>query len=77
MSKLMSSDQKAQSHAREVSEQPMSAAQAKYLKSLSQEAGEPFDPSLSAADAAKLIVELQEKTGRKPPVILLDRQTDG
>ncbi|MDQ3306491.1 MAG: DUF3072 domain-containing protein, partial [Actinomycetota bacterium] len=37
---------------------------ASYLETLSQEAGEPFDPSLSKADASRRIDELQERTGR-------------
>jgi hypothetical protein len=71
------SDHKGLLDARAVSDQPMSASQAKYLKSLSRAAGVPFDPNISAADAANLIAELQQKTGRQPPVILVDRQTDG
>ncbi len=39
-------------------------AQASYLKTLSEEAGEPFDDSLTKADASKRIDALQEKTGR-------------
>ena len=42
----------------------MTGAQASYLETLSQEAGEPFDPSLSKADALKRIDDLQERTGR-------------
>jgi hypothetical protein len=42
----------------------MTGAQASYLKTLSDEAGEEFDDSLSKADASKRIDELQEKTGR-------------
>jgi len=45
-------------------DQPMTGAQASYLKTLSEEAGEPFDPSMSKADASKKIDELQERTGR-------------
>jgi len=45
-------------------EEPMTDAQASYLKTLSDEAGEPFDPKLSKADASKRIDELQAKTGR-------------
>jgi hypothetical protein len=45
-------------------DQPMTGAQASYLKTLSEEAGEPFDPSISKADASKRIDELQERTGR-------------
>ena len=45
-------------------EEPMTGAQASYLKTLSQEANEPFDESLSKSEASKRIDELQEKTGR-------------
>ena len=45
-------------------DQPMTGAQASYLKTLSEEAGEAFDPSMSKADASKRIDELQERTGR-------------
>jgi hypothetical protein len=45
-------------------DESMTGAQASYLKTLSEEAGEPFDPELSKADASRRIDELQEKTGR-------------
>jgi hypothetical protein len=45
-------------------DETMTGAQASYLKTLCQEAGEEFDPSLTKADASKRIDELQEKTGR-------------
>lgn len=45
-------------------DEPMTDAQASYLKTLSDEAGEPFDDKLSKADASKRIDELQKKTGR-------------
>ncbi len=45
-------------------EEPMTGAQASYLQTLSQEAKEPFDDTLSKADASKRIDELQQKTGR-------------
>ena len=45
-------------------DEPMTGAQASYLKTLSEEAGEEFDQSLSKADASKRIDALQEKTGR-------------
>ena len=44
--------------------EPMTGAQASYLKTLSEEAHEPFDDSLTKADASKHIDELQDKTGR-------------
>lgn len=45
---------------------PMTAAQAAYLQMLSEDAQEPFDPALSAAEAARRIDELQERAGRGP-----------
>jgi len=45
-------------------EEPMTGAQASYLQTLSQEANEEFDDTLSKADASKRIDELQQKTGR-------------
>ena len=45
-------------------EEPMTGAQASYLKTLSDEANEPFDESLTKAEASKRIDELQAKTGR-------------
>ena len=45
-------------------DEQMTGAQASYLQTLSEEAGEDFDPSLSKADASKKIDALQEETGR-------------
>ena len=45
-------------------DETMTGAQASYLKTLSEEAGEEFDPSLTKAAASKRIDELQGKTGR-------------
>ena len=45
-------------------DEPMTGAQASYLKTLSEEASEPFDPGLSKAEASKRIDALQETTGR-------------
>lgn len=45
-------------------DEPMTGAQASYLKTLSEEAKEEFDPSLNKADASRRIDELQNKTGR-------------
>ena len=45
-------------------EEPMTGAQSSYLRTLSQEAGEPFDENLTKAQASKRIDELQAKTGR-------------
>ncbi len=44
--------------------EPMTGAQASYLKTLSEEAHEDFDPELSKADASLRIDELQKATGR-------------
>ena len=45
-------------------DEAMTGAQASYLKTLSEEAGEEFDSSLSKAEASKRIDALQNKTGR-------------
>lgn len=45
-------------------DEEMTGAQASYLETLSREAGEEFDPSLSKAQASRRIDELQERTGR-------------
>ena len=45
-------------------DESMTGPQASYLKTLSQEAGEEFDPELSKAEASKRIDELQNETGR-------------
>ena len=45
-------------------EEPMTGAQKSYLKTLSEQANEPFDDTLTKAQASMRIDELQEKTGR-------------
>ena len=45
-------------------DEPMTGAQRSYLKTLSDEANEPFDENLTKAEASKRIDELQQKTGR-------------
>jgi hypothetical protein len=45
-------------------DEPMTGAQASYLQTLSEEAGDEFEPDLSKADASKRIDELQAVTGR-------------
>lgn len=45
-------------------DEPMTGAQRSYLKTLSEEAKEPFDDALTKAEASRRIDELQEKTGR-------------
>ncbi len=45
-------------------DEPMTGAQASYLKTLSEEAHEEFPEDLNKADASMKIDELQEKTGR-------------
>ena len=45
-------------------DQAMTGAQKSYLKTLSDEAGEEFDDSLTKAEASKRIDELQQRTGR-------------
>jgi Protein of unknown function (DUF3072) len=44
--------------------EPLTGAQKSYLKTLSDQAGEPFNENLSKAEASKRIEELQQKTGR-------------
>jgi Protein of unknown function (DUF3072) len=43
---------------------PMTLAQASYLMMLCEETGEAFDDSLTQAEAAQLIAQLQDATGR-------------
>ena len=45
-------------------DEPMTGAQASYLQTLSEEAGEEFNPSLTKAAASERIDQLQESTGR-------------
>ena len=45
-------------------DEPMTGAQRSYLKTLSEEAKEPFDDSLTKAQASQRIDELQQQTGR-------------
>lgn len=45
-------------------DEPMTGAQRSYLKTLSEEAGETMDESLTKAQASERIDELQQRTGR-------------
>jgi hypothetical protein len=45
-------------------DEPMTGAQASYLQTLSEEAGEELDRGLTKAEASEKIDALQEKTGR-------------
>ncbi|RYG47452.1 DUF3072 domain-containing protein [bacterium] len=45
-------------------DEPMTGAQMSYLKTLSDEAGEPFDEKISKAEASKRIDGLKEKLGK-------------
>ncbi len=45
-------------------DEPMTGAQRSYLKTLSEEAREPFDETLTKAEASRRIDELQKMTGR-------------
>jgi hypothetical protein len=45
-------------------DEPMTGAQRSYLKTLSEEAKQPFDENLTKAEASRRIDELQEVTGR-------------
>ncbi|MBW3613666.1 MAG: DUF3072 domain-containing protein [Chloroflexi bacterium] len=45
-------------------DEPMTDAQASYLRTLSEEAGETFDPQMTKADASRRIDELQARSPR-------------
>ena len=45
-------------------DEPMTDAQRSYLETLSREAGEEFDDSLTKADASKRIDELRQRSPR-------------
>ncbi|MBR0648728.1 DUF3072 domain-containing protein [Roseomonas terrae] len=45
-------------------DEAMTGAQASYLKTLCEEAGDEFDAGLTKAEASRRIDELQAKTGR-------------
>lgn len=45
-------------------DEPMTGAQKSYLKTLSDQAGEAFDDTLTKGEASLKIDELQTKTGR-------------
>lgn len=45
-------------------DESMTGAQASYLKTLAQEAGETVDETLTKAEASRRIDELQARTGR-------------
>lgn len=45
-------------------DEPMTGAQRSYLKTLCEEARQPFDENLSKAEASRRIDELQAITGR-------------
>ena len=45
-------------------DEPMTGAQRSYLKTLSEEAKQPFDETLTKAQASRRIDELQAMTGR-------------
>jgi hypothetical protein len=45
-------------------DEPMTGAQKSYLKTLSEEAGEEMDETLTKAEASQRIDALQQKTGR-------------
>jgi hypothetical protein len=44
--------------------EPMTGAQASYLKTLSEEAGESFNAGMTKAQASQRIDELRERSGR-------------
>jgi hypothetical protein len=74
------SAQNARSHPDEwvTEDEPMTEAQASLLHTLCREAGEPFDPDLSKAQASEQIEALQKRSlGARPPRVIVDDQTDG
>jgi len=48
-------------------DEPMTGAQASYLKTLCEQAGESFDPAMTKAQASERIDELRERTRRGRP----------
>jgi hypothetical protein len=46
-------------------DEPMTGAQASYLKTLSEEAGVVFEPNLTKAEASKRIDALRARTGKQ------------
>ncbi len=48
-------------------DEPMTAAQASYLRTLSDEVGEPFDENLTKAQASQQIDELKARDPRLTP----------
>jgi hypothetical protein len=45
-------------------DEPMTGAQASYLHTLAQQAGEAVDETMTKAEASRRIDELQQRTGR-------------
>jgi Protein of unknown function (DUF3072) len=58
-------------------DEPMTGAQHSYLHTLSEEAKQPFDDSLSKAEASRRIEELQAVTGRGAPAAPAGRAHPG
>ncbi len=56
-------------------DEPMTGAQQSYLKTLSEQAGVDFDPSLTKAHASQRIDELQAMTGRGKAAAAGDAET--
>lgn len=50
--------------ARKTGDEPMTDAQRSYLRTLSDEAGEPFDENLTKAEASVRVDELQARSPR-------------
>jgi hypothetical protein len=48
-------------------DEPMTGAQASYLRTLADQANESFDEDLTKAEASRRIDELQQRTGRGQP----------
>ena len=47
-------------------DEPMTGAQASYLKTLSEETGQEFEDGLTKAEASQRIDALQDQSGRVP-----------
>jgi hypothetical protein len=64
-------------HSRPERPEPVPEVLAEYLRTLSEELGEPNVELESQAHAYRRLRELQHKVGRKPKRILENEQTDG
>jgi hypothetical protein len=63
-SRVDSSDMRSQPESRATVNEPMTGVQRSYLKRLSEEANEPFDGSLTKAEASERIEAMHQQTWR-------------